>query len=123
MCRMLLIATAGRDDAGLFPDLLRYDWLRCGHRFLPSCLQEQGEDAQSAASKKRLFNVLPERLEGGYEAGEKNQLFKKGFFFQFSERSLLEFGYTDQKGKGYLCFLPERDQDLHGFNRVVRLHV
>jgi hypothetical protein len=123
MCRMLLIASAGREDAGLFLELLRYDWLRCGHRFLPDYLQEQGEDAQSVASKKRLFSVLPERLEGVYEAGEKNQLFKKGLFALFSEKSLVEFGYTDQKGSAYLCFLPERDQDLYGFNRVVRLHV
>jgi hypothetical protein len=123
MCRMLLIVAAGRDDAELFPDLLRYDWLRCGHRFLPGCLRDEEEEGQSVASKKRLFSVLPERLEGAYESGEKSHLFKKGYFALFSERSMVEFGYTEQKGSGYLCFLPERDQDLHGFNRVVRLHV
>ena len=123
MCGMILKATAGRDDAWVLFDLLLFDWLRCGHRFLPECLRVQRESEHPSALKKRLFLVLPESMAGVYDSGEKNQLFKKGFFAGFLEKSMIEFGFADQKGSGYLCFMPERDTDLHGFNRVVRLPV
>jgi radical SAM superfamily enzyme YgiQ (UPF0313 family) len=121
MCRMLLRSTRERDDAGVISDLLRFDWLRCGHRFLPECLRVQGENQQPSAIKKRLFLALPESMAGVYDSGEKNQFCKKGLFAGFSEKSMIEFGFADQKGSGYLCFLPDRETGLHGFNRVVRL--
>ena len=117
---MLLQATAGRDDTGVVFDLLRFDWLRCGHRFLPDCLRLPEDDGQSSAIKKRLFQALPESIAGVYDSGEKNQFCKKGLFAGFSERGMIELGFADQKGDGYLCFLPERETGLHGFNRVVR---
>ena len=120
MCRMLLEATGGRNDSRVVFDLLRFDWLRCGHRFLPECLRLRGDDEQPSALKKRLFQALPESIAGVYEVGEKNQFCKKGLFAGFSERGLIELGYADQRGDGYLCFLPERETGLHGFNRVVR---
>lgn len=121
MSVMLLRATAKRDDALLLRDLLQFDWLRCGHRFLPDCLRVQGENEEPFSLKKRLFQVLPARLDGAYGGMEKNQFFKKGYFAEFSERSMIEFGHADQKGNGYLCFLPERETGLYGFNRVVCL--
>ena len=120
LCRMLLQTTAGRDDARVVLDLLRFDWLRCGHRFLPECLRLPEDDEQPSALKKRLFQALPESIPGVYDSGEKNQFCKKGLFAGFSERGLRELGFADQRGDGYLCFLPERETDLHGFNRVVR---
>ena len=120
MCRMLLQATAGREDTRVVFDLLRFDWLRCGHRFLPDCLHPQGDDEQPAAIRKRLFQALPESLAGVYGSGEKNQFCKKGLFAGFSERGMRELGFADQRGDGYLCFLPERETGLHGFSRVVR---
>jgi radical SAM superfamily enzyme len=120
MCRMLLEVTARRNDARVVFDLLRFDWLRCGHRFLSECLRLPEDDEQASALKKRLFQALPESMAGIYDRGEKNQVCKRGLFAGFSERGLRELGFADQRGDGYLCFLPERETGLHGFSRVVR---
>ncbi len=119
LCSMLLAATSSRSDAPVVFELLRFDWLRCGHRFLPKCLATAEET--SSVLKKRLFHVLPESIDGVYDVGEKNQFCKKGLFLIFSENSLLELGYSAQKGKGCLCFLPEKVSGLYGFSRVVHL--
>ncbi|MDR3630809.1 MAG: DUF4080 domain-containing protein [Desulfocapsaceae bacterium] len=119
MTRMVLQATAGRDDAGVLADLLRFDWLRCGHRFLPECLGPPGDGEDPVALKKRMFLTLPEQLEGVYAAGEKGRFCKRGLFATFTEKGMLALGYT---GAGAcLCFLPDREAGLHGFARVVRL--
>jgi hypothetical protein len=117
---MLLEVTARRNDARVVFDLLRFDWLRCGHRFLSECLRLPEDDEQASALKKRLFQALPESMAGIYDRGEKNQVCKRGLFAGFSERGLRELGFADQRGDGYLCFLPERETGLHGFSRVVR---
>ena len=121
MSRMLLQATAGLDDAAVVADLLRYDWLRCGHRFLPACLRAQENAEDPADLKKRMFRNLPEQLEGTYAVGEKSQFCKKGLFAEFSEKGMREIGYTGHTGCGILCFLPEKEPGFYGFARVIRL--
>ncbi|MCA1765876.1 MAG: DUF4080 domain-containing protein, partial [Desulfobulbaceae bacterium] len=41
LCELLLASVAGRADRELIGELLRYDWLRCGHRFIPDFLQKE----------------------------------------------------------------------------------
>jgi radical SAM superfamily enzyme YgiQ (UPF0313 family) len=121
MCQMLLLATKNRNDAELVLELLRFNWLRCGHRFLPECLMIQDENEQPLSLKKKLSRFLPAKLEGAYDIGQKNQFLKKGLFVRFSEKSMIEFGYSDQTGNGYLCFLQEKEKTLYAFAHVVRL--
>jgi hypothetical protein len=121
MSGLLLHLAARREDAEVIADLLRFDWLRCGHRFLPVQLRAQGENEDPAEVKKGLFKSLPEQLEGAYTAGEKSRFCKMGLFAVFSERGMAELGYPGQTGCGMLCFLPEKEIGLHGFVRVVRL--
>ncbi len=120
---MLLAATCDRDDRETIGGLLRFDWLRCGYRFLPQCLLPQQEGESPVSLKKRLFQQLPKSLEGVYSPEERTAFCKKGVFLIFSERALIELGYVDQKGEGCVCFLPEKEVDLYGLRRVVRLQL
>lgn len=121
LTEMLVAFTAIRDDGLLIAELLRFDWLRCGHRFLPQCLMTGGEMASFSAEKKRLFPLLPECLEGVYADGEKARFCKSGLFRVFSKQAMVELGYADGGRSGCLCFLPEKDSDLWKSNRVVYL--
>ncbi len=117
---LLLEAVSNRTDRRLIFDLVCYDWLRCGHRFVPDCLSSDGEES-AAAMKKRLFQLLPESLDGVYPGGGKKHFCKQALFRRFSKAAMVELGYPDQRDDGWLCFLPEKDTDLYGLSRVVRL--
>jgi radical SAM superfamily enzyme YgiQ (UPF0313 family) len=118
----LIEAVSGRDDVEIIIEFMRFDWLRCGHRFLPDWLKAEGEEP-AAAMKKRLYQLLPESIDGVYSSGGKNQFCKQALFRAFPEAALNELGYPDQKGEGWLCFLPKKEGDLYGLNRVVRLQI
>ncbi len=118
--------TEGRDDAALIEELLCYDWLRCGHRYLPSFLQEdfviEHDHASLQEMKKQLFHDLADEIPGLYTAPEKSKFFKKALFMRFSGRCLSTLGYSTQNGNGgLLCFLNERETKVHSFCKSVLL--
>ena len=109
---------AGRTDEILIKGLLRYDWLRCGHKFLPATLAVPEKDSPRMI-KKRLFQELSADSLSPFSEREKNYFFRKGFFLEFSGDVLHEVGYSLEEGMHhYLCFLPERDTSLNRFCRV-----
>jgi len=116
---MLLRLAEERDDRLLFRDLLRYDWLRCGHRFLPECLQLERGEEQPSALKRRLFKHLPEEKEGVYTNQSRNRFFKTSFFLSFSGKTLQTLGYCNDQQPGVLCFLSEREENIFRLNKVV----
>ena len=121
LCRLLRQHISGRDDARLLVELLRYDWLRCGHRFLPEFLEMQAEEESASETKNRLYQTLPEELPGVYRRGEKNQFFKRAVCLRFSEEALRELDFQVSSLTGPLCFLAEREEGLFRFNRVLAL--
>lgn len=120
MCSLLVERAAGRDDRRLVLDLLRYDWLRCGFRFLPDCLAVGEGPAQPEKLRSTLYQSLPEEMAGVYSRANRNHFFRKSFFLQVSQEA---FAVLDLDGSAEptLCILAEREDSLHGFNKILVL--
>ncbi len=114
---MILECVQPREDREYIIELLRYDWLRCGHRFLVQSL-EVGEEEDSKEIKKKLY-----RNPAGYECSlaeesEKMYYLKKGFMAKFSPQFLEDHGYGVAREEQYLCFVPKREQTLQSYSMV-----
>ncbi len=117
MCRMLLELADTRDDQRLFVELIRFDWLRCGHRFLPEFLMVEATE-EPLVVRKRLYQTQPEEMEGLYERKSRNRFFKRGLFIRFSRNAMKELGFGEQGSGRYLRFSHQREDSLQRFNRV-----
>ncbi len=117
LCELLVELARKREDTDLFVELLRYDWLRCGHRFLPKCLKVE-EEEEPLRVRKKIYKSMPGMVEGLYGSRDRDQYFKRGLFLQFSGKTLMELGLTDKEEKQYLRFSQEREESLQRYNRV-----
>ena len=118
MAELLLQATSGRDDGALIRELIRYDWLRCGHRFLPSLLEER----PLAELREQLRKQMPQQWPLLYDHRSRNRFFRQGVFGEFSAAALAEIGLGDGRA-GVVCFLAEREEGLFQWCRTVFLAV
>lgn len=108
----------GYIDKDYVVELLRYDWLRCGHRYLPAGL-EVDEAHSSQAVKRKLHRALQRSGRFGELDAETVYFLKKGFVLAFSPVFMRKQGYVGEAGDHYLCFTPRREATLYRFNRVV----
>lgn len=99
-------------------ELLRYDWLRCGHRYLPAGL-EVDEEHSSKVVKRKLHGFLQRSTHLGELDAETVYSLKKGFVLAFSPVFMRKQGYGVEAGEHYLCFTPRREATLYRFNQVV----
>jgi hypothetical protein len=116
---------AERADGPLLLEFMRYDWLRCGHRYLPSCLQLELAEDQPQAVKDALFQLStadPAGLfETLFEKGGRNHFFKTGFFLRFSGHCLRELGLSLGGTQGVVVFLSEKEESLYRLNKTIVL--
>ncbi len=119
MCRKLVEIAAKREDKELILELLRYDWLRCGFRFLPDCLLVDGSTEQPEQTKSILYKSLPAEMDGIYRKNNRNQFFRKSYFLRISQQMLWEIGMKADSSNPCLCILPEREISLYKFNKVL----
>jgi hypothetical protein len=103
MARMLVELAAGRADAELVLDILRYDWLRCGHRFLPAFLETTPLSELRAALREKL----PPSLEGHYAVRERSEFLKRCMFLEMTAPALRQIGFAPRADRAVVCFLPE----------------
>ncbi|MHB8790553.1 MAG: B12-binding domain-containing radical SAM protein [Desulfobulbaceae bacterium] len=103
LARMLEILAQGRADRELLLELLRYDWLGCGHRFLPPFLEAR----PLSELRAELRDTLPPSMEGGYSMRERSEFLKRGVFLELSGRAVAEIGLDRAAQAALLCFLPE----------------
>jgi radical SAM superfamily enzyme YgiQ (UPF0313 family) len=115
MSALLLELSERRPDQGLLRELLVFDWLRCGHHFLPVHLEQE----PLAVQKKRLWKDMPQNYEPHYDYRSRDEFFKQGVFVQFSGRLLQETGLSDADEPGHVCFLPAREARVFRHSRVV----
>jgi len=101
---ILYAYSQGHGEAALLRELLIFDWLSHGHRFLPEVF---GEDL--TAPKDYLWLRAAEAIAGLYTDKERNFFFKRGTFFKFSPGALAHCGVSGQAGNGYLGFLSDRN--------------
>ncbi len=121
LCRILVKWASGRDDFSLVRDLLRYDWLRSGHRQFPKCLDFSEGEELFVATRDRLYRKLPEEMPGVYDIRSRNRFFKKAMFWSPQNWALLSSFVNYFSENRALCFLPERDDNLYQYNKVLSL--
>lgn len=114
MSELLLSLAPRNGDAGLVKEILRFDWLRSGHRFLPDHLDPE----LLREEKNRLWKVLPQEKHPLYDHSTRDRFFKQSLFLGFSGQTLRELGFAHED-RGVLCFLPEREDGVLALTRVV----
>ena len=82
--------------------MLRFDWLRSGHRFLPGIF---GPDALQQ-DKDALWHQLPEEYSPLYTPRTRSAFFKRCTVVRFSKALLQTKGLG--KEQAYVVFLPEQ---------------
>ena len=115
MSSLLLEVARSRADKELVRELLVFDWLRCGHRFLPTHL----EQVHQLLEKKNFWKQMPQNWEGVYDYKTRDEFFKQGVFVQFSANLLKETGLSDDTKPGYVSFQADRENRIFKLNRVV----
>ncbi|MDJ0622046.1 MAG: DUF4080 domain-containing protein [Desulfocapsaceae bacterium] len=115
---LLLDVLSGRSDKDYIFEILRYDWLRCGHRFLPPELEKK-EDLKTSDLRKKIFHSLQFIEHNDQQRKNDIHLLKKGVVVEFSHAFLEKQGYQVKKERHFLCFTTEVEQTLYRFNRVV----
>lgn len=100
----------------LLQELLIYDWLRSGHRFLPDHLGPH----VLKQTKDQLWRELPQELPPFYSSVGRSNFFKQSLFVRFSGETLHELELTEGE-EGVLCFLNEKENALLELHKVVLL--
>jgi hypothetical protein len=105
----------------LIIDILRYDWLRCGYRKLPECLECDGISESMAASRDIIYNWLPESMDGVYTAKTRNLFFKRSVFLRLSYAACRFLSIKGAVGDVRIALTQEREKTLHGHNCIFLL--
>ncbi|HHD64253.1 MAG TPA: DUF4080 domain-containing protein [Desulfobulbaceae bacterium] len=117
MVELLVSHVSERSDFGLLRELLIFDWLRCGHRFIPEIFQ--GESL--AEQRTRLRKTMPLSYEPLYSERERNRFFKQGIFYPFSAKALRLAGLAPEGQSAVVCFQEKQDFCLLGLCRIALL--
>ncbi|MCB2215344.1 MAG: DUF4080 domain-containing protein [Desulfobulbaceae bacterium] len=110
----------GRGDADLCRELLTYDWLRCGHRFLPDHLQQ---DVTLEELRDEMYRRLPAAIDGLFDRRGRSRFIKKQIFYRFSPQLLEQTGCSDPPDGALLCFLTQREERVFGLQKTVLLTI
>lgn len=121
MCQKLIAVTSERSDSLVITELLRVDWLRCSHRFLPGCLTPGGKSEQPVETKQSLYENLPAELDGFFSKKTRNKFFRKSFFLRISKKTADEIGCKSNSEQPVLCFLSDRELSLHSYTKILVL--
>jgi len=116
LTELLADFTTGREDGALIRELLTFDWLRCGHRHLPSAL---GATADLTVWREAVSRALPPNLEPYYDYRRRAEFFRKVHFFPMSAAALELVGLAGGERAGMVAFLPEKAHTLQGFQKTV----
>jgi len=117
MNRILVDCVGDRPDQPLLQELLRFDWLRSGHRFLP----EELAGELSSAVRDRMYHSLPDELPPLYDRRQRNTFFKKTIFLACSGPLLKETGLSDSNRDGVICFPMGKVEGVLGLQQAVLL--
>ena len=121
LVRLLLEECEGRTDHALIRELICFDWLRCGHRFLPEQLCYRGDAVDSL--RRDLYHRLPQELDGLYSGGERKNFIKTSVFQRFSNQALHQAGLDPQTDPALVCFLNERESSVYRLNKICLMQI
>jgi len=113
--RVLCRYAAGQPEREVLLDLLRYDWLRSGHRFLPPSLgQDQGNLRQEVSRR------LPQNLSPYFTYRQRDEFIKRAMFLALCPEAIEELGFSGLPA-GCLCILPEKESGVFGLQKTTWL--
>lgn len=121
MSEKLIAVLEKRSDSEFLKELLRVDWLRCNHRFLLPCLMPEENLEQPQDTKNSMLATLPEAIEGIFTKHNRNRFFRKTFFLRISKKAGVETGLQARFDQPVLCFLPEREDTLYSYSKMLIL--
>lgn len=115
LTRVLCEMIDRRPDRDILLELLKFDWLRCGHRFLPDFLV-----AESLAEiRTQLWGKLPQNMEGLYTHQSRSEFLKRTVFLKMSSNALQEIGLGSGDKRVVVCLLPEQTRGVIKHNRAI----
>lgn len=119
MTRILTDLLRQRKDQKILLELLRYDWLRCGHRNLPEYLTETSQ----SELRNHLRNQLPQNLKDLFSYQTRVEFLKQASFITLSQETLQFLGLSRQshRKRGIVALLPEQTDGVMKFHRAVLL--
>lgn len=123
LSRALAHYFSSRHDAALALELLRFDWLACGHRHLPQHLLVGFSENFSAENplpenllkeaQDLLWRHLPEEYLPYYTPHQRSGFFKRSLFAPFSAAALKQLGFgAGQRDGGVVAFLERETPGL-----------
>lgn len=113
---IIVEACGTRPDKQLILELLRYDWLRCGHRKLPGALEFVDGEEDLYATRDILYQHFPDNVEDLFSYKTRNHFFKKSIFLKLSAESARQLGYTDGSSGARIVVVLARDTTLYQHN-------
>ncbi len=117
--RLLVKIVQSRSDRDLVLDLLRFDWLRCGYRFLPPELD--GPELNKV--RRRLRLQLPQNMAGLYSYTDREEFFKQTIFLPLGGAAVKELRLGDGRQDGIVCLLPAMTAGVRSYRQAVLLAV
>ena len=115
MTSLLFDLADKRQDRDLLRELLIFDWIRSGHRFLPDYFSS----SPLGELRDKLRKQLPQNLEPYFSYKTREEFFKQGVFIQFSGQALKETGLMRDGDGGCVCFLPEPSPGVQKLRNAV----
>lgn len=117
LTRVFFEAAADRGDRELVLELLQYDWLHCGHRFLPDVF----DLVSWHGLRDELWTGLPQNMDGLYDHRGRRGFFKRAVFLALSARALQQVGIENKGRAGIVCFLPEQTGGVFKHSQAILL--
>ncbi len=84
-----------REDREVLLDLLRHDWLRCGHRFLPAHLIRTEDRELRDLARRRL----PQNLPPLYSYRDRDEFIKRCMFLRLGHAARRHLNLPEEKGR------------------------
>ncbi|MCG6930279.1 MAG: DUF4080 domain-containing protein [Desulfofustis sp.] len=110
LCRLLIEQTTGRQDFAIIRELLCFDWLRCGHRYLPDFLSYRAESLEEL--RRDAYHRLPREIDGLYTIQERRNFIKSSVFQIFSQNCLHSAGFWAARECALACFCSAREDSV-----------
>lgn len=119
LCRLLLEEMAARDDFEQIRELICFDWLRCGHRYLPEQLCYRTDPIDEL--RRAAYHRLPQAIAGLFTAPERKKFIKSSVFHEFSNRCLQNAGFLADQETALVCFYSQREDSVFRLNKIAIL--
>lgn len=94
------------ENKTLLRECLLFDWLSCGHRYLPEIFMEDLKEY-----KEFLWGNTAREIPGLYTERDRNLFFKRGTFFKFSAQFVSHCRLSESNTDSFVGFFSDKNKD------------